>query len=233
MKSIAVIGLGQFGYQVATTLAQKGFDVVALDTNMEIISEIKDIVSQAVMIDATDEKAMRSVNIDNVDKAIVAIGSNLQSSLLSAALLVRMNIEEIYVRAINALQENILRSMGINNIINIEKEMGIQITNTISAEGIGRYIEISDQHSLMEIKVPKSFAGKTLKDLDLRSKYKINIVGIKTNSPEVTDDGDIKYKLKMTVVPDPEYPLSSNDMLIVTGTDSNLNLFLSHGKSDD
>ena len=91
-----------------------------------------------------------------------------------------MNIQQIYVRAITPLQESILRSMGIQNIINIEKEMGIQNANTISSDGIGRYIEISDQHSLMEMHVPATLIGKTLKDLDLRVKHMNNIVGIKS-----------------------------------------------------
>jgi trk system potassium uptake protein len=233
MKSIAVIGLGQFGYQIATTLLQKGFDITVVDSDAEVISEVKDMFSEAIILDSTDEKAMRAVNIDNVDKAIVAIGSNVQSSLLSTALLLRMSIQEIHVRAINPLQESILKSMGIKNIINIEKEMGIQIANTISSEGIGRYIEISDQHSLMEMNAPKFLIGSSLKDLDLRNKYKINIVGIKTKEPEVTDDGKVKYKTKMTVVPKPDYPLGSDDMLVIVGTDSNLNKFINLCKNNE
>ena len=101
MKTVAVIGLGQFGYQLAVNLSQKGFDVLAIDKEVEEVSEIKDLVHQAVILDSTDEKAMRAVHVDGVDKAVVAIGSNVQSSLLTTALLQRMNIEEIYVRADN------------------------------------------------------------------------------------------------------------------------------------
>ncbi|NQY73330.1 MAG: TrkA family potassium uptake protein, partial [Candidatus Margulisbacteria bacterium] len=118
MKTIAVIGLGQFGSQVAIGLSQKGFEVIAIDEDLEIITELKDLVSQAVALDSTDEKAMRAINVDHVDKAIVAIGSNVQSSLLTTALLQKMNVVEIFVRAIDSLQENILQSMGIKNIIN-------------------------------------------------------------------------------------------------------------------
>ena len=138
MKSIAVIGLGQFGHQLAVGLTQKGFEVIALDKDVEVVSEIKDLVSQAVILDAIDEKAMRAVNIDNVDIAIVAIGTNMQSSLLATALLQRMGIQDIYVRAISPLQESILKSMGIQSIINIEQEMGTQLSNSISSEEIGR-----------------------------------------------------------------------------------------------
>mgnify|MGYP001219588223 FL=1 len=86
MKSVAVIGCGQFGNQIAVSMTQKGYEVIAIDKDVEIISEIKDLVQQAIILDSTEEKAMRSVNIDNVDLAVVAIGSNVQSSLLTTAL---------------------------------------------------------------------------------------------------------------------------------------------------
>jgi trk system potassium uptake protein len=232
MKTIAVIGVGQFGNQIAIGLTQKGFEVIALDKDEEIISEVKELVSQAIILDTTDEKAMRAVNIDNVDKAIVAIGSNVQSSLLTTALLQRMSISEIYVRAINPLQESILKTMGIEKIINIEKDMGVQLSNTLASEGIGRYIEISDRHSLLEINVPNNLIGKTLKELKVRSKFRINIVGIKTKSPNIGQDGDIQYKTQMTDVPDPDYPFKSDDVLVIVGTDDNINKFLQMGKED-
>jgi trk system potassium uptake protein TrkA len=233
MKTIAVIGLGQFGNQLAVGLTQKGFEVVALDKDVEVVSEIKDLVSQAVILDAIDEKAMRAVNIDNVDIAIVAIGTNVQSSLLATALLQRMDIGDIYVRAINPLQESILKSMGIKSIINIEKEMGIQLSNSLSSDGIGRYVEISDIHSLMEVNVPKGLVGKTLKELNVRSQYRINIVGIKRRIPQIGDDGDVSFQVEMRDVPDPSYPLNKEDVLVIAGTDENLNKFISTGNQDD
>ena len=153
MKTIAVIGVGQFGYHLAVALSQKGYEIIAVDENEDIITEIKDLVSQAVILDATDEKAMRAVNIDTVDKAVVAFGSSVQSSLLTTALLQRMNIQEIYVRQINTLQESILKSMGIKKLISIEEEMGSQVANTISSQSVGRHVAISNRHSLMEISV--------------------------------------------------------------------------------
>ncbi|MFC1752153.1 potassium channel family protein [Thermoproteota archaeon] len=233
MKKAAVIGLGQFGYQVAIGLTQKGFDVIALDKDPEIVSEVKDLVSQAVILDSIDEKAMRAVNIDNVDIVIVSFGTNVQASLLTTALLQRMNIEHISVRAINQLQESILKSMGIKDIINIEKEMGIQLSNTLSLEGIGRYVEISDRHSLVEVVVPKPLVGKSLKDLHMRTKFKINIVGIKQRKPQIDSAGEVAYEVEMTDVPDPEYPLGKDDILVIAGTDDNLNKFIQIGKSND
>ncbi len=232
-KSVAVIGLGQFGHQVAISLSQKGFEVVGLDKDPEIVSEVKDLVAQAVILDTTDEKAMRAVNIDNVDKAIVAIGSNVQSSLLSTALLQRMGIQDIYVRVINSLQESILRSMGIKNIVSIEKEMGIQVSNMLSSRGVGMYVAISARHALMEIEVPAKLIGKTLKEISTRSHYRVNIVGIKSRIPNVNDEGKVSYSIKMTDVPDPNYKILQDDLLLVVGSDDNLNKFMSLGGDNE
>ena len=162
--------------------------------------------------------------------AIVTIGSNVQSSLMTTALLQRLSISKIHVRYINSLQENILKSMGINNIIGIEKEMGIQIANTLSSEKVGRYIQISERHSLMEIQVPEGFVEKNLKNLDVRTQFRINIVGIKTRIPRVDDNGDIQYTTQMTDIPDPNYPLAKDDLLIIAGTDDNLKKFIKMGE---
>ena len=216
-KSIAVLGMGQFGYQLAISLTQKNFEVLALDSDPEMIDEVKELVSEAIIIDTTDEKARRAINIDTVDIAIVAIGSNVQSSLLSTALLQRLGLVDIHVRHINSLQENILKSIGIKHIISIEKEMGIQVSNTLSTDRVGRYISISERHSLMEIQVPEGFVGKSLKDLHVRSQFRVNIVGIKTRVPSVNDSGEVTYVIEMTDVPDPNYPLTKEDLLVIAG----------------
>ena len=211
----------------------KGFDVLAIDENEEMIDEVKELVSEAVIVDSTEEKAMRAINIDTVDIAIVAIGSNVQSSLLTTALLQRINVPDIHVRYINTLQENILKSMGIKNVISIEKEMGTQVANTLSSDRVGRYISISERHSVMEIQVPKGFVSKTLKDLHVRTQFQVNIVGIKSRVPTVKDDGEINYSIEMTDVPDPNYPLGKDDLLIIAGTDDNLRKFISMGELND
>ncbi|MBI60121.1 hypothetical protein CL657_02770 [bacterium] len=229
-KSIAVLGMGQFGYQLAISLTQKNFEVLALDSDPEMIDEVKELVSEAIIIDTTDEKAMRSINIDTIDIAIVAIGSNVQSSLLSTALLQRLGLVDIHVRHINSLQENILKSIGIKHIISIEKEMGIQVSNTLSTDRVGRYISISERHSLMEIQVPEGFVGKSLKDLHVRTQFRVNIVGIKTRVPTVNDNGEVTYVIEMTDVPDPNYPLTKEDLLVIAGTDDNLRKFIQLGE---
>ncbi len=226
MKNVAVIGLGRFGSKIAVTLSQKGFDVIGIDEDEDIVDDLKDLIDQAIVLDSTDEKAMRAVQVDTVDIAVVAIGSNIQSSLLTTALLQKMSIEEIHVRAISTLQQNILDSMGIKHMINIEEEMGKQLSSSLTLGKTGRFVQISEKHVLMELNVPTDLVGRSLKELDLRSKHRINIVGIKQFLPEVDDDGDIQYISRMTDVPDPEYPLEESDVLVVVGTDDSINKFV-------
>ena len=231
MKSIAVIGLGQFGSQVAISMTQKGFDVLAIDSDEEIVTELKDLVTTAVILDSTEEKAMRAVNIDSVDVAVVAIGSNVQASLLTAALLQRLEIDRIYVRAISRLQEGILESMGIKNILNIEAEMGAQLSRLLSSGNVGRHIQVSERHSLMEIPVPENFVGRSLKSLNLRSSFQVNVVGIKHKVPVVDDNGDIDFVFRMNDVPDPDQPLEAEDLLLIMGSDERLKQHFSQRSS--
>jgi trk system potassium uptake protein TrkA len=230
-KSIAVISLGKFGIRLATSLSQKGFDVIAIDFNPDSVDDIKERVNVAVVLDATDEKAMRSVNVDKVDIAFVAMGTNVQSSLLATALLQKLGVADIYVRSINQLQENILLSMGIpvNRIINIEEDMGEQLSASLVSGKVGRYIQISERHSLLEIRVPSIFIKKTLKKLDIRRNFKVNVVGIKRLIPHVDDHGDVQYDVSMTDIPDPEDPLQESDVLVILGTDDHLDQFVRMG----
>lgn len=230
-KSVAVISLGKFGIQLATSLSQKGYDVIAIDSNPDRVDDIKELVNFAVVLDATDEKAMRSVNVDTVDIGVVAMGTNVQSSLLTTALLQKLGVSDIYVRSINHLQESILRSMGVpdNRMVNIEEEMGEQLSSSFVSGKVGRYIQISERHSLMEIRLPTPFVNKTLKQLDLRRHYKINVVGIKRLVPYVDDQGDVQHQLRMADIPDPEDPLQASDVLVILGTDESIGQFVKVG----
>ena len=230
-KSVAIISLGKFGVQLAIGLSQKGYDVIAVDNNSDCVDDIKELVNSAVVLDASDEKAMRAVNIDTVDIAVVAMGTNVQSSLLTTALLQKLGVVDIYVRSINHLQENILRSMGIpdDRIINIEEEMGEQLSSSLVSGKVGRYIQISERHSLMELRLPDLFIGKTLKELKIRKNYKINIVGIKRLIPHVDDIGDVQYEIRMTDIPDPDDKLQDSDVLVILGTDDHISQFAKMG----
>lgn len=232
-KKVGVIGLGRFGTQVATSLSQKGFDVLAIDSDEECVAEIKDFVTRAVVLDATDEKAMRAVQIDALDVVVVSFGTNVQESLLSVALVQKLGIESIYVRAIDQLQEGILKSMGVHQIINIEEEMGRQLSASLASGKVGRYIQLSEKHSLTEVAVPKRLLGKSLRHHQIREKFRINVVGIKKAIASVDDHGEIEHSIEMFDLPDPDQVLEEGDLMVIVGHDDFIKEFIYLDSNED
>ena len=124
MRNIAIIGLGSFGSSVARELTEKGVQVLAIDRNPELVESIKDSVSHAAALDATDENALRAVDIENMDVAVVCIGEDVEANLLTTILLKKMGIQHIWTRALSLLQQEILRVLEVERIINLEEDMG-------------------------------------------------------------------------------------------------------------
>lgn len=222
MRQIAVIGLGRFGATIATTLTEEGMEVLAIDRDKDRIEEIKDYVTVAVTLDATDEKALRAVGVNEVDTAIVCIGRDIEANLLTTTLLKKMGIPDIFARAIDPLQKEILKFMDIKGILNIEEDMGRMIAKNLITIGIKRHITLASGHSLLEIEVPKAFVGKTLKELDLRKNFRINVISIKKKEAHIDEAGQRSFKDLIVDVPLAEDRLEEGDVMIVVGADENL-----------
>ncbi len=222
MRQIAVIGLGRFGSTIARTLSDKGVEVIAIDLDKEKVEEIKDYVSVAVAVDSTDEKALKSLGVDNVDSAIVCIGDNVEANLLTTSVLKRLGIRNILARAMDDLQAQILKYMEVDRIINLEEEMGVMVANSMVSSHIEKHIPLASGHSLAEIKVPEKFVGKTIKELQLRNKYHVNIIAIKKRIPEITESGERTYKEVINDMPKADDVLEEGDVLIVVGTDDSI-----------
>ncbi len=228
MRQVAVIGLGRFGAAVARTLTEQGVEVVAVDLQKEKIEDIKDYVAVAVALDSMDEKALRSIGMEQVDAAIVCIGENVQSNLLSTTLLKKMGVKNIYARAVNPLQEEILRALEITKIIKLEEEMGESVGKTLSSPNIQVSMKLATGHTMAEIKVPKEFWGKTLKELNMRKRYDINVVAIKKLIPSVNDQGQKVFKETINDLPQADDVIEETDLLIVVGKEESINLVSNH-----
>ena len=228
MRQVAVIGLGSFGSTVARTLTDQGVEVIAVDNDKEKVEDIKDFVAVAVALDSTDEKALRSIGIDQVDAAIVCIGENVESNLLITTLLKKMGIKNIYGRSVNHLQEEILKSLEITKIINLEKEMGEVVGKSLTSPNIEVCMKLSSGHTMAEIKVPKSFCGRTLKDLNFRKRYDINVVAIKKQTPAINARGQRILREEINDLPQAEDVLQETDFLIVVGKEESINLLSKH-----
>jgi len=228
MRQIAVIGLGRFGLTVAKTLTSQAVEVLAIDVDKEKVEDIKDYVAVAVALDSMDEKALRSIGIEQVDAAIVCIGANVEANLLTTTLLKKMGIKNIYARAVNPLQEEILKSLEITKIIKLEEEMGESVGKSLTSPNIQVCMKLSSGHTMAEIKIPQEFQGRSLKDLNLRKRYDVNVVAIKKQIPSIDETGKRILKEVINDLPQAEDVLQESDYLIVVGKEESIGLLSKH-----
>ncbi len=209
MKSFVVLGIGRFGSSLARTLYRLGHEVLAIDDDEDVIQEIADDVTHAVVGDCVDENTLRSLGVRNFDVAIVAIGGELQSSILATVVLKDLGVKHIVAKAQSDLHAKVLKRVGADKVVFPERDMGIRLANNLSSENILDYIELSPDYSIAEIMVPPNWIGQTLKDLNVRAKYGITILACKNGSG-------------IHVAPAPEYKLGTEDDLVVLGANDDL-----------
>ncbi len=226
MRNIAIIGLGGFGSSLARELAEKGIEVLAIDRDREPVDAIKDSVTHAASLNSTDENALLAVGIQNVDVAVVCIGEDIEANLLTTILLKKMGVHRIWTRALSPLQQEIIKMLEVDNIINLEKEMGSIVATSLASTNITRHIPLAKGHSIVELQVPSEFVGKTLRTLDPRNKFSINIVAVKKMVPGISDQGERIVEESIEDVPQPDDVLEETDRLLVVGSDKNVGRFV-------
>lgn len=220
MVQIAVIGLGKFGYKLATSLHDLGADIIAIDKDEELIEEIKDDVSQAIQLDATNENALRDIGIAEVDAGVVAIGSDLQENIMVTTLLRRMGVTRIISRAVSNLHEKILEEVGASKIVRIEEQMGEQVARWLVAPHVLQQVKFASGYSLVELKPKKEFIGKKISELNLREKFQVNIAALQKRIQSIDEDGKSNFKIETKSPPDPDDIVSEDDILVLVGMDS-------------
>ncbi|MBL7663604.1 MAG: TrkA family potassium uptake protein [Bacteriovoracaceae bacterium] len=220
---VAVIGLGTFGAKTASRLFEKGAEVIAIDSNVELVEKIKDRVTHAVCIDVTDERAARTINISDCDVAIVAIGDNIEMSILSVAMLRKLGVGRVIARATDKLHEHVLKEIGASEIIKVEEEMGEIIASKIVAPHVLQRYNFAAGYSIVEIKLGSSFAGKTLVESQIRQSYSLNIVAIQKRVPYVNEDGRASYRIEINDSPLPMDVIGEDDIIVLVGSEKNFN----------
>lgn len=212
-KEFVVIGLGRFGGSIVRELIHQGAQVMAIDKSSERVDEFAMIATQAVVADTTDESVVKSLGIRNFEHVIVAIGENIQASILTTLILKEMGVEKITVKAQNDYHEKVLRKIGADYVVHPERDMGIRIANNMLSNTVLDYLELSDEHSIMEIKANDKIAGHSIMDLDIRAQYGINIVGIKRGNTII-------------VSPQAGEKILLGDIMLVIGADVDINRFV-------
>ena len=212
MKNFLVIGLGEFGKSVAKTLYKNKSTVLAIDANEELIKQAlnEGIIDDAVILDATDEIALKNVVKDDFDMAFVSVGDNIQASILITLHLKDLGVKDIICKAVNHTQGRVLEKIGATQVVFPEESMWEKIAYSVLHPTIIEYFKFSEDYFIYEVKIPKSYIGKSLMELNLRHKYEINILAVKHS------DG------KMNVTPDPNLRLDKEDLLIVLARENSI-----------
>ncbi|RZI50951.1 TrkA family potassium uptake protein [Aeribacillus pallidus] len=211
-KEFAVIGLGRFGGSICRTLSEEGAEVLAIDVDEDRVNEFANIVSHAVVADTTDEAVLKSLGIRNFDHVIVAIGDNIQASILTTIMLKELGVKHITVKAQNDYHEKVLSKIGADTVVHPERDMGRRLAHNLLSNNVLDYLELSEEHSIVEIAANRNIAGHSLIELDIRAKYGINIVAIKRNN-------------EIIVSPQATEVIKAGDILIVIGADVDIARF--------
>ncbi len=208
-NDFVVFGIGKFGKSVAQTLAENGKEVLAIDSNEEVIQDISDYVTHAVQADVTDGDALKALGVGNFDVAVIAISNNLQASIMSTILAKEMGVPFILAKAQNDIHKRVLEKVGADKVIFPEREIGVRIANNLISENFVDYIELSDDYSIVETEILDEWVGKSLKEINMRVNYGINVMAIRKGE-------------SISITPGPDLILQSSDVLVVIGSNDDL-----------
>ena len=204
MKSYIIIGLGRFGFELAVRLYACGEEVLAIDKDEAIVNRIADRVTRAVVADAQDYDVLARLGADHVDRAVVAIGSDLGASALITMNLKTLKVPYVLCKAQNDTHKEILERLGANRVIIPERETADKLALGLTSTGIMEYIELSDEYGILEIHAPLKWAGRSIRELDLRSRFGANILA--------TREGE-----KLVIPPNIDRPVRRDDIFVVLG----------------
>lgn len=218
-RQFCVIGLGAFGYSLATSLAQNGAVVLAIDSDQKKVEAIKNHVSSAIQFDATDPDLLAEHGAINADVVIIAIGEAFEPVVLIAMEMLKADVKRVIARAGSKTQEMILNRIGIEEVAHPEKDEGQRKATSLIRANVTDYFELSDEFSIFEIETPDKFIGYTLKDLELRQRYGINLLTIKRKRPvERQTKSEARYQFDVLGMVDGDTKILKEDHILVMGT---------------
>lgn len=204
MKSYIVIGLGRFGQTLARQLCALGAEVLAIDKRGDLVQQVADDVTHAVVGDGQDKEVLRALGARNFDCAIIAIGSNLASSVLSAMNLKELGVPYVICKAHDETHRKVLEKLGVDRVVIPEQENAQRLARSLNSHNVLEYIELSPDYGILEIPAPKSWIGKTIKELNVRAKLGVNIIAVENGK-------------KTNVSPAADYCIVEGDIMVVLG----------------
>ncbi len=222
MQKVAVFGIGRFGMALAKQLTACGAEVIAVDNDMALVTEMRDEVAVAVQLDCTDISALRGQEIDLVDVGVIAIGENFEAAILTTVILKKLGVPRIICRAQTPFHAEIFKQIGANEVIQPEMQAGERLGHSLANPQLEDLIPLSEGYTLIELYAPQEFCGKTLKVLELRQEYNVNLIAIKR--PEKVPEGKevAEKKFNYIGVPRATDVIEPGDVLVVVGSNEAL-----------
>jgi len=211
MKRVVVIGLGTFGFNIAKDLYENGLEVIAIDKDKEMTQKIKGFSTKAIVADATDKGVIESIGIQSDDVVIVSFGEDLAASMLITLHLKELKIKNIIVKAPNEDHKRVLEKVGATEVIIPEREMADKVAKILISLNVLNYIPLSEDYTICELASPPSFMGKTIRELQLRSRYHIEVIAVREVLPE-----------RLQMVPRADFVIKDSDILLVIGREGDI-----------
>ena len=208
-KSFAVIGIGRFGTSVALTLSLMGHEVLAVDTSAAAIDSIADRVTHAIVADATDERVLRRIGIAEFDAVVISVAADIRASILTAMLSKELGAKRVVAKAADDLHAKLLIKAGADQVVHPERDSGVRLARSIAVDSVLDYFALTDDVSINELRLPYSWAGKSLVQLGIRTRYGVSVIAIKRGE-------------KMIVAIDPNSALEQGDVLVLLGSNHEL-----------
>ena len=204
MKSYAVFGLGRFGSQVAMELCRLGCEVLAMDVNKELVSQVSGDVTHAVVGDSQDKEVLKALGVAEFDCAIVAIGGDLAASVLTTMNLKELGVPQVICKAHDETHFKVLEKLGADRVVLPEQEQAFRLARSLSSPNVLDYIELSDEYGIIETPAPKSWRDKSLRELNVRAKLGVNILAVRRGG-------------KINVSPSADFAIDEGDIVVVLG----------------
>lgn len=225
-----IIGIGQFGRALALQLSDLGYEVTILDEKESIIMELKDSVSYALVGDATDIRVLRQLELVGEDTyVIVAVGEQFERNLLITAQLREMGVKNLLSRSFNDLHAKVLKLLGVEDVFRVENVAAHQLAARFANEGLMRLRHIDATHSLADVELPEEWVGKCLKEVGLRSEYRLNLLTVRRGMAKESATEDVFAQPEQPVIdsPEPTMEFQKDDVLVLFGKDTDLKRFVS------
>ena len=212
MKTFIVIGLGQFGTAVALELSRLGHEVLALDEHEDAVQEIADEVTHAVTGDARDPAVLRALGVRNYDCAVVAVGGDIGGSALITLNLKEQGVKRVICKAQSDVHQKMLMKIGADRVVFPEYDMGLKVAQGLSSSSVLNFIELSEDYGIVETEPPASWRGRTIQELNVRAKYKVNLIAVRKDGAE-----------EFNVTPGPDTRIEPGDTVVAVGRTEDIN----------